>query len=565
MSSSVRPALLALVVASVVAAVPAGAATAAPVAAPATGWRIVDLGTLGGSESAAVAVSASGYAVGWAETSSGATHAVRWDPAGTVRDLGTLGGSSSSAAAVNERGDVVGTARRSDGSDHAFRWTASTGMQDLGTFGGTSSSAADINAAGQVVGAATLPSGDEHAFLWSATSGLKDLGTLGGTRSAASDVNDAGMVAGRAGIGIYVHPFRWTPASGMTDLVATLGEPAAFYWAAVDMNEAGQVAGVLDGYAPSGGEGEYVIGWDPVQGLLPLSFTVQSGGYDGSTAAIDDSGRIVGTAYHGGDGGDGCWPERAFSWTASTGTVDLGSLDGCRSWASGSSGGTVVGSSGSTTAPHAFVWRSSTGMRDLGTLGGSVSSASAISSTGRIVGSATTSSGAQHAVAWLAYDPTVVRRVPVVADTYVNRALPRTVLGRSSSLGAGGAGASIAYLRFVVPPAPAGRVLVAATLQLRTTTLASAGTAGPVSVRAAGRVWPEATTTWLTRPAVGTTVLGRTGPVSRSSTVTIRLDARSLRSGTVDLALLAGADSVWFWSRDYARTAYRPVLVLTYR
>ena len=30
-------------------------------------------------------------------------------------------------------------------------------------------------------------------------------------------------------------------------------------------------------------------------------------------------------------------------------------------------------------------------------------------------------------------------------------------------------------------------------------------------------------------------------------------------------ALVTGADSPWFWSPDYARAAYRPVLVLTYR
>lgn len=561
MSRSARPALLALVLASVVVVAPAGGAAAAS-----AGMRIVDLGTLGGSASAAVAVSSTGYAVGWAETSGGQAHAVRWDAAGAIRDLGTLGGATSSATAVNAHGDVVGTAQRADGAQHAFRWTAASGMQDLGTLGGASSSAADINSAGSVVGTADLANGDEHAFVWTPGGGLHDLGTFGGARSAASDINDAGMVAGRAGIDIYMHPFRWTPTTGMTDLVASLREPAAFYWASVDMNEAGQVVGVLDGYDPSGVEGEYVFGWDPVQGLLPLSFTIRSGGYDGNSAAIDDSGRIVGTAYHPDDAYDGCWPERAFSWTAATGTVDLGSLDGCRSWATGSSGGTVVGSSGDPATPHAFVWRASTGMLDLGTLGGTQSQASAINAVGSIVGSATTSSGARHAVAWLPGPATVVQRVRASADTYVNRMLPRTVLGRSSSLGAGGAGASIAYLRFVVPPAPAGRVLVGVTLTLRTTSLASAGTTGAVTVRPAGRAWSETSTTWLTRPPVGSAVLGRTGPVARNSSVAVRLDPRGFVAGaTVNLALVAGSDSVWFWSRQYERTSYQPVLVLTYR
>lgn len=561
MPRTARPVLLSLVLASVVAVAPATGAAAAP-----TGMRILDLGTLGGAASAAVAVSSTGYAVGWAETSGGQAHAVRWDSTGAIQDLGTLGGATSTATAVNAAGEVVGTAQRGDGAQHAFRWTAATGMRDLGTLGGGSSSAADVNSMGAVVGTAELANGDEHAFLWTPSKGLTDLGTLGGTRSAASDINDAGMVAGRAGIDIYVHPFRWSSTTGMTDLVASLGEPAAFYWAAVDMNEAGQVAGVLDGYDPSGVEGEYVFGWDPVQGLLPLSFAIRSGGYDGNTATIDDTGRIVGTAYHDGEGYDGCWPERAFSWTRSTGTVDLGSLDGCRSWATGSAVGAVVGASGNPTAPRAFVWRASTGMLDLGTLGGSQSQANAVNAAGRIVGTATTSAGARHAVAWLPGPATVVTRVTASADTYVNRLLPRTALGRSSSLGAGGAGASITYLRFVVPPAPAGRVLVGVRLELRTTSLASAGTAGTVTVRSAGRAWSESSTTWVTRPPIGSKAIGSAGPVARSSAVAIRLDPRRFVPGTaVNLALLTGSDSVWFWSRQYERSSYRPVLVLTYR
>ena len=49
-------------------------------------------------------------------------------------DLGTLGGITSHAVAVNESGEVVGdSAIAGDTATHAFSWTAAGGMVDLGT------------------------------------------------------------------------------------------------------------------------------------------------------------------------------------------------------------------------------------------------------------------------------------------------------------------------------------------------------------------------------------------------------------------------------------------------
>ena len=70
---------------------------------------MIDLGTLGGTFSAATSVNAEGQVAGHAETASGETHAFRWDPVNrSMRDLGTLGGKSSYAQGINDRGDVVG-------------------------------------------------------------------------------------------------------------------------------------------------------------------------------------------------------------------------------------------------------------------------------------------------------------------------------------------------------------------------------------------------------------------------------------------------------------------------
>src|SRR5437773_7419342 len=106
----------------------------------------IDLGTLGGTYSSAVAVNTSGQVVG---ASNG--RAFLWTQAGGMIDLGTLGGSCSADGAMNAKGQVGGGSSLSDGAGHAFSWTPASGMVDLGTLGGYSVAVA-VNANGQVVG-----------------------------------------------------------------------------------------------------------------------------------------------------------------------------------------------------------------------------------------------------------------------------------------------------------------------------------------------------------------------------------------------------------------------------
>jgi probable HAF family extracellular repeat protein len=92
-----------------------------------------------------------------------------WDGT-TMLDLGTLGGSQSEAVAMNDSGQVTGISLTAGDEEHtfthAFLWNGTT-MLDLGTLGGTDSFAEAINATGQVTGWSWIEGNfDPHAFLW---------------------------------------------------------------------------------------------------------------------------------------------------------------------------------------------------------------------------------------------------------------------------------------------------------------------------------------------------------------------------------------------------------------
>ncbi len=161
---------------------------------------MLDLGSLGGGFSYALAINDSGQVVGgsWIKENY-ANHAFFWSPGGGMMDLGTLGGDFSEAVAVNALGQVVGSSSTPTGDSQAFFWTSAGGMVGLGTLGGTSSEARSINDQGQVVGVSTTASGDSHAFLWTQNEGMKDLGALVGNSSFATVINNQGQIIGGSG------------------------------------------------------------------------------------------------------------------------------------------------------------------------------------------------------------------------------------------------------------------------------------------------------------------------------------------------------------------------------
>jgi len=191
---------------------------------------MTDLGTLGGSYSYAIAVNARGEVIGDSlpadaaldDEYRGIRHAFMWSKKDGMTDLGTLGGFESRAYALSDSGHVVGHTDAAPGyrkATHAFLWTKTGGMTDLGTLGGRHSAAWAVNASGRVVGVSHTANGEQHAFLWTKTTGMVDLGTLGGTESSANQISASGTVVGSSTLQDgSSRQFIWTEQSGMLAL-----------------------------------------------------------------------------------------------------------------------------------------------------------------------------------------------------------------------------------------------------------------------------------------------------------------------------------------------------------
>ena len=207
-------------------------------------YAVIDLGSLGGTDTRAWAVNDTGQVVGRATLTGGEQRAFLWDASSGMADVNLpVGGllTARSARGINDAGQVVGGGTMA-GNGRAFLWESGSGITDLGTLGGTSSTALGINSGGQVVGRSTTPAGEVRPFLWESGSGMTSLGTLGGddVNNAAHDVNDVGQVVGGVATGTgSIHAFLWVAGAGMTDL-GTLGGDDSVGWA---INSGGQVVG----------------------------------------------------------------------------------------------------------------------------------------------------------------------------------------------------------------------------------------------------------------------------------------------------------------------------------
>jgi probable HAF family extracellular repeat protein len=255
---------------------------------PPVGYSVTDLGTLGGTESAAYGINESGQIVGYAFNSAQKRRAFLYTN-GQMRDLGTLGGPQSTAFAVNDTGQVVGVSEINGFQDSRAFWYDGTTMRNLGTLsGGTGAgsysaaysinnsnqivgqtsdggqriafiyqngqmqfvgtpyafdTADDINDAGRIVGSEYVGDGITKSYLLNGTQ-VTYIETLGGRASYAHAVNSSDQVVGEAEYSvnnIFKHAFLYSNGQ-LRDLNA-FGAPQSF---AYDINDAGQIVGNIN-------------------------------------------------------------------------------------------------------------------------------------------------------------------------------------------------------------------------------------------------------------------------------------------------------------------------------
>ena len=315
-------------------------------------------------------------------------------------DLGTLGGRDSRAYAISQAGVIVGEAEavRPPPSHvplwYAFLWKdgAMRGLEGPPTFDNSLNGARAINSKGQVVGFVHTDGGGTNAFLWDGDLKI-NLGALGcrDEHAWAYGINDVGLVVGATWKCIDaepgpVHGFIW---DGKQMISLTPGE---YFSSAHALNSAGQIVGsrgTLDG-------SQHAFLWGSTSGTDLGTL----GGRFSFAHAINNAGQIAGssttpgTEYGGG-------PDHAFLWENGVMT-DLGTLGGDYSVAYGiNAARQVVGTSNRMPGgpPRAFLWENGV-MKDLGTEAGDSSGAHGISDAGQVVGWSATSGGAVHATLW---------------------------------------------------------------------------------------------------------------------------------------------------------------------
>jgi probable HAF family extracellular repeat protein len=346
-------------------------------------YRVINLGTLGGSASSANALNNHGWAAGVSNvTGNTDVHATLWNN-GEIIDLGTLGGANSAVEWPFKSGHdkVVGIAETADVDPLGEQWSCS---------------------------AFFIPPPTNHiclGFSWENNT-MTALPTLGGNNGYASGANSAGLSVGWAETKVHdptcaapqVLQFEAVVYGPLKNQIRELPPlPGDQDGAATAINEKGQAVGISGTCDNAVGAftAKHAVLWN--KGVATDIGNLGGAGWN-TPSAINNAGQIVGFSDLPGDLVNGVLTPNfhAFLWTQENGIQDLGTLAGdfYSEAVDINDRGQAVGLSCSAgfASCRAFVWQDGV-MTDLNTLipaGSSLylTSAAAINTRGEISGQA---------------------------------------------------------------------------------------------------------------------------------------------------------------------------------
>ena len=293
----------------------------------------------------------------------------------TVLDLGTLGGTQSQSNALNDLGQVIGLSRTAgDVAMHAYRTAPNSPINpatdDLGTFGGKESYAEAINASGQVVGNSNGLSSEPPTlpFRTAPNSPINpatdNISPLTGQSCGAFGINDSGQVTGNSIFAGHAHAIRTAPNSAInpaTDDLGTLGGSSSY---GKDINASGQVVG----HSFTSGGNIRAFRTAPNSRIAPADNLGTLGGNKSWAFRINARGQVIGISQ---TSDNDTHAYRTAPNSPITAADDLGTFGGTESWVGGiNDRGDVVGQATlpGDTIWHAFLFTDSGGMVDLNNL-----------------------------------------------------------------------------------------------------------------------------------------------------------------------------------------------------
>lgn len=198
--------------------------------------QVRQLGTLGGTDTTALAINNSNQITGRSYLPGNAVYHAFIETYGSLTDIGPST-SSSAGLEINDLGQVIGY----DNSGYfLFDNGTKKRLASLPDSSPVSAPLTDINSAGDIIGTTYLPSSGSHATLY--TNGVpQDLGTLPGDKSSnAIAINDAGQIVGQS----YSNQGKsrvFTYQTGLMSEVEGLGLNSSVN----DINSSGQFVGSM--------------------------------------------------------------------------------------------------------------------------------------------------------------------------------------------------------------------------------------------------------------------------------------------------------------------------------